>query len=181
MAIRCLEGFVFGCHSGSMKNRLAATALALATFGPSFAHPGMLYKSVDANGVTIFSDTPPPGARIIEERVLSASSPGEPQVTSTVTTNAFVNAEQMLALDPEVAHANANVDLAERELAAARRELCPLYEGVRLRPTRLSLDGDARLEPYRKSLKIARQQLAEILRDRRIATAPYAPSKVALR
>ena len=168
-----------------MKNRLAATALALVTLAPSFAHPGMLYKSVDANGVMTFSDTPLPGARIIEEKVVASSGAGLSQPTSAVTT-AFVNAEQMLLLDPEIAHANRNVDLAERELAEARRALCPLFEGARLRPTRLSLDDDARLEPYRRSLKIARQQLAEILRDRRIAAAPapgvpYTPGKLALR
>jgi hypothetical protein len=168
-----------------MKNRVAATALALAALAPSLAHPGVLYKSVDANGVITFSDTPPAGARILEEKVLSSSGAGEPQVTSTVT-RAFVNAEQMLLLDPEIAHANGNVDLAERELAAARRALCPPFEGARLKPTRLSLGDDARLEPYRKNLKIARQQLAEVLRDRRIAAAPapgapYTVGKLALR
>lgn len=154
-----------------MNNRLAAAALALATLAPSFAHPGVLYKSVDANGVVVFSDQPQPGARIIEERAMSSSS-GAPQVTFGPITNGvnpFVNAEQMLGFDPEVAHANANVDLAERTLATARRELCPLFEGARLKPTRLSLDDDARLEPHRRNLKIARQQLAEILRDRRLA------------
>ncbi len=151
-----------------MMNRLAATALALATLAPSFAHPGMLYKSVDSNGTVIFSDTPPTGARILEERLMSGASAGTPQVTSTIT-SAFVNAEQMLGFDPAIAHANANVDLAERSLATARRKLCPLYEGVRLSPTRLSLDDDARLDPYRNNLKIARQQLAEILRGRRLA------------
>ena len=167
-----------------MKNRLAATALALAALAPSFAHPGMLYKSVDANGVVIFSDTPPAGARILEERPTSAVSSlsGEPQVPGAPATNVLLNAEQMLLLDPEVVHANGKVDLAERALAAARRELCPLYEGVRLRPTRLTMDDDARLEPYRRNLKVARQQLAELLRDRRIASAPapYASAKLAL-
>lgn len=160
-----------------MKTRLAATALALATLAPSFAHPGTLYKSVDANGVTIFSDTPPAGARIIEERVLPSSS-GAPVSSAPSTGNVMVNAEQMLGIDPEVAHANANVDLAERELAAARRALCPLFEGARLRPTRLSLDDDARLETYRKNLKIARQQLAEVLRERvRVAPPQLAASR----
>jgi hypothetical protein len=166
-----------------MKIRLAATALALAALAPTIAQPGVLYKSVDANGTITFSDTPPSGARILEERQMG-SSPGMPQVmSSSPIGNAFLNAEQMLGLDPEVAHANANVDLAERELAAARRELAPLFEGARLRPTRLSLDDDARLEPYRKNLKIARQQLAEILRDRRMAISPasYTPAKLALR
>ena len=161
-----------------MKNRLAATALALASLAPSFAHPGTLYKSVDANGVTIFSDTPPAGARIIEERVLPSSSSGAPVSSAPSTGSVMVNAEQMLGIDPEVAHANANVDLAERELAAARRALCPLFEGARLRPTRLSLDDDARLETYRKNLKIARQQLAEVLRERvRVAPTQLASSR----
>jgi hypothetical protein len=166
-----------------MRNRIAATAIAFAALAPAFAHPGTLYKSIDANGIVIFSDTPPAGARIVEERETSAVSPlsGAPQVSSPSAGSPLVNAEQMLALDPEVAHANGNVDLAERELAAARRELAPLFEGARLRPTRLSLNDDARLEPYRKNLKIARQQLAEILRDRRIASAAPAPARIALR
>ena len=162
-----------------MNTRLAATALALAALAPSFAHPGTLYKSVDANGVVIFSDTPPAGARIIEERVMSASNSGAPISSGPAGAgNVLVNAEQMLGIDPEVAHANNNVDIAERELAAARRDLCPLFEGVRLRPTRLSLDDDARLEPFRKNLKIARQQLAEVLRDRvRVAPVQMASSR----
>ena len=164
-----------------MKNHIAATTLALAALIPAIAHPGTLYKSVDANGVVIFSDTPPAGARIISERTTTAVSSltGEPQVASPSSSGGpVVSAEQMLLLDPEVAHANANLDQAERELAAARRDLCPLYEGVRLRPTRLSLDDDARLEPYRKNLKIARQQLAEVLRDRvRVAPVQMASSR----
>ena len=141
-----------------------------------------MYKSVDANGVVVFSDQPQAGARVIEQKIMSGSTPGTPQVGAASMSNVFINAEQMLVHDPEVAHANANLDLAERELAAARRALCPLFEGARLKPTRLSLDDDARLEPYRKNLKIARQQLAEVLRDRRIASAPaYAPGQLALR
>lgn len=162
-----------------MNTRLAATALALASLVPSFAHPGVLYKSVDANGVTVFSDAPLPGARVIEQKITTAVSSltGEPQSGMPVTTPA-VNAEQMLLLDPEVVHANGNVDLAERELAAARRALCPLFEGVRLKPTRLSLDDDVRLETYRRNLKIARQQLVEVLRDRvRVAPAQMAAAQ----
>jgi hypothetical protein len=144
--------------------------LALAAFAPSFAHPDVLYKSVDANGVVMFSDMPQAGARIVEERHLPGSSSGaSPGMPSSGLPSVVANAEQMLAVDPEIAHANSEVDLAERALATARRELAPLYEGVRLRPSRLSMVDDARLEPHRKNLKIARQNLAEILRDRRLA------------
>ena len=164
-----------------MRIRLAAIVLAL--FASTCANAGTLYKAIDSNGTVIFSDTPPAGARIIEERETSAVSSlsGEPHVANGPAAASFVDAEQMLALDPEVAQANAILDLAERQLAAARRELTPLYEGVRLRPTRLSMGDDARLEPYRKNLKIARQQLAEILRDRRMASPAPAPARIALR
>jgi hypothetical protein len=148
----------------------------LLGFLPGAAATGVLYKSVDANGVIMFSDVPPPeGARILEERPLPSShspSPGLP-VELAAPVPGVMPAEQMLDFDAAIASANAKVDEAERALAQARRELSPASDrGMRLRPTRLASEDDQRLEPYRNAVKIARRHLVELLRERQLAMRP---------
>jgi hypothetical protein len=115
-----------------MRSRLAlAAACALAVIP---AHAGVLYKSVDANGTVMFSDTPPSsdGARIVDQRVMdssygstSANAPGSPGA----------GLEQVYGLidsDAALAQANARVDIAEHALALARNGAAPRTEGLRL-------------------------------------------------
>jgi hypothetical protein len=149
----------------------APLALVLA-LAPATAVASVLYKSVDANGVVIFSDTPPPeGARILEERPLpSLASPGA-AVEQGSAASAPMPAEQMLDYDDAIARANARVDAAERALALARREAGAAGDGprLRLRATRMASEDDARLDTYRNDVKVARRHLLELLRERRLA------------
>ena len=145
--------------------------LALALL-PCAAQANVLYKSVDANGVVMFSDMPPPaGARIIEQREISR--PAEPSAT-----NGAVHAlpyagspepvlrEPMLNSDAILASANAKLDEAERALAEARRVRGPINGAVRLASANASSVDDARIEEHKKNVRMARQRLMEVLRDR---------------
>ena len=148
-----------------------ALALGLALL-PSAAAANVLYKSVDANGVVMFSDVPPPeGSRLLEERPLPAiNSAPVPAMQYGMAMPGPIPAEQMLDFDAAIASANAKVDDAERALAEARRELSPTTDsGLRLRPTRLASEDDRRLESYRNNVTIARRHLMELLRERRLA------------
>jgi hypothetical protein len=147
-----------------------AFALGLALL-PAAAAANVLYKSVDANGVVMFSDTPPPdGSRILEERALpSWSSAPAASVEYGTHVPGVIPAEQMLDFDTAIASANAKVDEAERALARARRELALTDVGLRLRPTRLANEDDRRLDSYRNNVKIARRHLIELLRERQLA------------
>lgn len=148
-----------------------ALALGLALH-PAAAAASVLYKSVDANGVIMFSDIPPPeGSRILEERPLpSLNSAQATAVEHGMPLAGAIPAEQMLDFDAAIAGANAKVDQAERALAQARRELSAATDGgLRLRATRLASEDDQRLESYRNNVKIARRHLMELLRERRLA------------
>lgn len=138
---------------------------------PAAADANVLYKSVDANGVVMFSDTPPPdGSRILEERPLPSSN-AVPAVSVEygAPVPGVIPAEQMLDFDAAIASANAKVDEAERALAQARRDLSLTDVGLRLRPTRLANEDDRRLDSYRNNVKIARRHLIELLRERQLA------------
>ena len=145
-------------------------ALGLALL-PAAAGANVLYKSVDANGVVMFSDTPPPdGSRILEERPLpSSSAVPSAAVEYGAPVPGVIPAEQMLDFDAAIASANAKVDEAERALAQARRDLSLTDVGLRLRPTRLASEDDRRLDSYRNNVKIARRHLIELLRERQLA------------
>ena len=145
-------------------------ALGLALL-PAAAGANVLYKSVDANGVVMFSDTPPPdGSRILEQRPLPSSNAApSPAVEYGAPVPGVIPAEQMLDFDAAIASANAKVDEAERALAQARRDLSLTDVGLRLRPTRLANEDDRRLDSYRNNVKIARRHLIELLRERQLA------------
>ena len=145
-------------------------ALGLALL-PAAAGANVLYKSVDANGVVMFSDTPPPdGSRILEERPLPSSNAVPPvSVEYGAPVPGVIPAEQMLDFDAAIASANAKVDEAERALAQARRDLSLTDVGLRLRPTRLANEDDRRLDSYRNNVKVARRHLIELLRERQLA------------
>ena len=145
-------------------------ALGLALL-PAAAGANVLYKSVDANGVVMFSDTPPPdGSRILEERPLpSSNAVPSAAVEYGAPVPGVIPAEQMLDFDAAIASANAKVDEAERALAQARRDLSLTDVGLRLRPTRLANEDDRRLDSYRNNVKVARRHLIELLRERQLA------------
>src|SRR4051812_47024883 len=101
-----------------------ALSLAVAPAGAS-----TLYKSVGANGVIQFSDTPPSDSSMVVER--------RPIETLTSVTAAAVasrgglmNVAQSLDGDEYLVRANAQVDLAEHALALARRSMWSELEGL---------------------------------------------------
>ena len=152
---------------------LLALALLAATALP--ASGNMLYKSVDANGTVMFSDTPPPeGARILEERTVNA--PATSYSATSPGTNAPVNgleeAFTLIDSDAALAQANARVDMAERALAQARGGPAPRFEGLRLpQATQVSsLSNSDHVEFCKRDLKIARQALMDVLRSRQLAS-----------
>ncbi len=148
----------------------AAAALTLLAFAMP-AGAATLYRSVDPKGVIQFSDVPPPPG--VEAKTLmvpesSAAVPGASREANIVA--AAPLAEEKLRSDDEaVLRASMQVDLAEHALAVARRPLWDVADPKRLGgPHRTRADGD-RLDYYRKNLKVAQQQLADVLRTRRKA------------
>ena len=78
----------------------------------------------------------------------------------------FDIAAQLIDSDAVLARANAQVDQAERALAEARRVTLQPREGLRISSPRLSRQDEERIEYCKRGVKIARQQLMEILRER---------------
>ena len=139
-------------------------ALAVLLAALAFPAPGaMLYKSVGPNGTIMFSDVPPPGARVLEQRVIGSSGTITPGSQSSQPSASI---DPLLDGDAEVARASAQVDQAERELALARRELWSPREGLSLVSRRMSLADRDRVEFYKRNLKFARQSLIDMLRER---------------
>lgn len=132
----------------------------------------MLYKSVAANGVIQFSDTPPENARIVEARAIpDAAGAGQAIFSQGLASEAFENPLQTIAdgtePDNALARANAQVDLAEHALALARRSMWREIEGLRLRFSEAkSITDDQRVAFYQRNLKVARANLMEALRRR---------------
>jgi hypothetical protein len=163
--------------SSSPSPRPGATAAA-ALFGAAMvlgagdAVATILYKSVAANGVIQFSDTPPENARVVEVRPI-ANAPAAGSGFSSGGSGlleAFENPLQTVAdgteNDASLARANAQVDLAEHALALARRDLWRQLEGLRLEGGERSRTDQERIEFYRKNLAAARSNLMAALRQR---------------
>ena len=153
---------------------LLALALLAATALPAAAN--VLYKSVDASGTVMFSDTPPPeGTRILEERVINTQSTSY-SWTAAGTNTPVTGLEEAFTLidsDAALAQANARVDMAERALAQARGGAAPRTEGLRLPPraTQVSMVSNSdHVEFCKRDLKIARQALMDLLRSRQLAS-----------
>ena len=143
----------------------AVTALALP------AGAAMLYKSVDAKGVIQFSDLPPPPGVDAKAIVVPETSAAVPGASRSVDLAAAAPAreEQLRMNDEVVQRASAQVDLAEHALAVARRPMWEVADPMNLGGPRLSPADRDKLDFYRKNLKIAQQQLADVLRTHRKA------------
>jgi hypothetical protein len=169
--------------SGKLRGMLRLRALALVALLPLAAQAGMLYKSVDANGIVTFSDQPPPsGTKVLDTRVMgnagySAPAPAAPAPGAATAIISSGDPMSALVDDPMLAQANARLDQAERELAIARRDLWSAREGLRLVDKRMTLADDARVEFFKRNVATARYALMELLRDRRkqIAANPFQP------
>ena len=138
-------------------SRLLAIVLASALALPASA--GGLYRSVDAGGAILFSDSPPPSdARIVAQ--------GRTGATTGVATALGMPCCELAEPDEAVARANSQVDLAEHALALARRGLWSPRDGLRLAAVRMTQGDEQRVAFYRKGVQVAREQLMDLLRER---------------
>jgi hypothetical protein len=145
-----------------------ALAIAACSFMAVPASATTLYKSIGANGVIRFSDTPPQDGVIVEKRIVGdAGSGGEPMAGMPGGPLAFENPLQAVdagtPLDEALARANAQVDLAEHQLALARGSAWTRNEGLRLPATRRAATDDDRVAFYERNLKVARAHLLELM------------------
>ncbi|MEP7262387.1 MAG: DUF4124 domain-containing protein [Usitatibacter sp.] len=141
--------------------------VALALIAGAFAAPahagGTLYKSVDANGTILFSDTRPTGdVTVVEERSLPS-----PSTSGRIARNA-AQPVQTVEGDEVLARANVQVDLAEHALALARRNLWSAGDVLKLQQPRTTQADTQRVEFYKKNLRSARVYLAELVRERQM-------------
>ena len=148
--------------------RRAAILATLAAFALP-AGATVLYKTVDAKGVVMFSDLPPaPNAdakRIVVAETSNSAVPGGVR-TAEVIAGAPTAEEKIRMGDEAVQHASLQVDMAEHALAVARRSLWDT-DLLKLDGPKLTRADRERIEHYRKDLKIAQQQLSDLLRQKR--------------
>lgn len=152
-----------------MDTRLSSMRLVAALLAGTLALPatsGVLYKSVGANGTIMFSDMPPPSdARIVEQRRLPVSgSSGTPGAVG-------LPVYEFPEYDAALARANGQVDLAEHALAIARQGLWSPRDGLQMAGARMTQADEERVEFFKKGVKIARQQLMDLLRERQMASS----------
>lgn len=150
----------------------AAVLAACATFAaPSGA--AVLYKTVDEKGVITFSDLPPaPGADAKRIVVPETPSAGPGAVHSAdATAPETLTEERIRSSDESVQRASLEVDMAEHALAVARRPLWNPVDLMKLEGVRLSRTDNDRIAYYRKNLRVAQQQLSDLLRTKRRAEA----------
>jgi hypothetical protein len=148
-----------------LRAALALAALSLAT--PAGA--AVLYKSVDDKGVVMFSDMPP-AAGVEAKRLVvpesSAAVPGALRSADATPVAPTTRVEQTYLGDEAVQRASLQVDLAEHALAVARRPLWEVADPMKLTGPKMSRADQERVEHYQKNLKIAKQQLADLLRTK---------------
>lgn len=144
----------------------AALAFAACALAATSAGAVTLYKSIAPNGVIQFSDTRPESGVVVEERIVDGSGSGGPASAGDAAT-AFANPLEAIdagvPLDDALAKANAQVDLAEHQLALARDSAWTRREGLHLRPARRTRADDERVAFYERNLRIARAHLLELL------------------
>src|SRR5207237_2312538 len=82
--------------------------------------------------------------------------------------------------DAALAHANASVDQAEHPLALPRNGAASRFEGLKLATTRNTDTDSARIDFYKRDLRVARRALLELVSERQqAAREPGAPRVVA--
>jgi hypothetical protein len=145
--------------------RLLALLLSAIAVMPSNA--ATLYKAIGPNGTIIFSDVPPSGARVVEQRRIADSGPA-----AASPNRAGLPVYEFPEYDAALASANERLDLAEHALALARQGLWSPRDGLRMVAARMTQGDEDRVEFYRKGVRIARQQLMDLLRERQALAPP---------
>jgi hypothetical protein len=150
------------CHLLGM----GTIALAASLAGPAAA--AVLYKSMSPQGVLEFSDHPPESgqSRLVEQIRMPDTEPGASN-SSSIASGPW-REDQAREAGGAVQRANAQVDLAEHELAEARRQALADSDPMRLKPARISRADIERIEYYKKNVLVARQTLLEALQQQRM-------------
>jgi hypothetical protein len=146
----------------------AALAVALASLALP-AGAAVLYKTVDDKGVVMFSDLPPDKGVDAKRLVLPESPAGAPGALRSADATAVApisRVEDTYLGDEAVQRASLQVDLAEHALAVARRPLWEVADPMKLTAVKMSRADQERVDYYQKNLKIAKQQLADLLRSK---------------
>ena len=150
--------------------RRAALFAALAVLATP-AGAAVLYKTVDDKGVVMFSDLPPAQgieAKRIQVPEASSAVPGATRQMDVIA--AGPTTEEKIRLgDEAVQRASTQVDLAEHALAVARRPLWEIADPMKLDGPRLTRADRERIDHYKKNLRVAQQQLSDVLRQQRKA------------
>lgn len=149
--------------------RLAALACVAAAFSAT-APAAVLYKSIGPNGVIQFSDQPPERgqAQLVQEIRMKDTAPG---ASDAVVASGPSHEEQLRDADEALQRANAQVDLAEHALAEVRRVALPTSDPMRLQSARVSRAEAERIDFYKRNVILARQNLLEVLQQKRKADA----------
>jgi hypothetical protein len=145
-------------------------ALAIAVVVASLpASPAVLYKSVDEKGVIQFSDLPPAPGLDAKRLMVPESSSAVPGVVRSpdVVASGPTAEERIRANDTAVQNASLQVDLAEHALAVARRPMWEIADPMKLAGPRMTRGDRDRIDFSRRNLKVAQQQLADVLRQKR--------------
>jgi hypothetical protein len=149
---------------------LAAACLAGAIALAAPAGAAVLYKTIDDKGVVTFSDLPPSDRNTEAKRiVVPESSSAVPGVVKPAEVLAGMPTpeEKIRYGDEAVQRASMQVDLAEHALAVARRPVWDVADPMKLEGPRMTRADRERIDHYRKDLKIAQQQLNDLLRTKR--------------
>jgi hypothetical protein len=93
-----------------------------------------------------------------------------PTVASAGAASPAARQYNTVPFDDAVAQANARVDLAEHNLAAARRSIEP--NATNLGPGRRSPGERARVEFYKRDLQVAHTHLTDVLRQHAAQAVP---------
>jgi hypothetical protein len=145
----------------------AALAVALASLAMP-AGAAVLYKTVDDKGVVMFSDVPPDKGVEAKKLIVpesTAAVPGALRPADVVATAPSRVAETYLG-DEVVQRASLQVDMAEHALAVARRPLWEVANPMKLAGPKMTRADQERVDFYQKNLKIAKNQLADLLRSK---------------
>jgi len=146
----------------------AALAVALASLAmPTGA--AVLYKTVDEKGVVTFSDLPP-GKGVEAKRLVmpesSAAVPGALRSADATPVAPVTPMEETYLGDEAVRRASLQVDMAEHALAVARRPLWEVADPMKLTGPQRTRADQERIDFYQKNLRIAKQELADLLRGK---------------
>jgi hypothetical protein len=168
-------GFLIAAHPSLMASRMEEAMKAMrylagalcAVLATSPVGATLLYKSVSAEGVVQFSDTPPESqSTVIETRALPASVVPASLQAPAAQLVAMAQANDPAETDEALARAYARIDQAEHSLALARRALWSQAEGMSIEASRATRSDYERVEFYKRDVKAARQVLVEVLRAR---------------